>query len=244
MTRIVSLLLIASLGWAQDAPPKPIDFSKVPRGIAKQPRYVAAPLFGLFLFGKQGEKRVWAVLDKSAPDAATYDVLYLDRNADGELGADERYQGAVVAAAGRANFTIGRFRDPASEAVHTEFKLTYNPSSVSFSMRWRGKELTMGLYGPESSTYAKFATSPKDAPVFVPGYDRPLEFEHWMSGTLQRGGVTDFKVFVGHRGSRRGAFCSSDDKFLPAGEYVAATLIYTDVDGKRKRFQAKLTERC
>ena len=207
---------------------------------------MAAPLYGLFLFGKQGEKRVWAVLDKSAPDAKAYDVLYLDRNADGDLtGVDERLKGSVVPSVGRATFAIGKFRDPASEAVHTDFKLTYNPSSVSFSMRWRGKELTMGLYGPESSTYAKFAPTPKDAPVFVPGYDRPLEFEHWLSGTLPRDAVTDFKVFVGHRGSRRGAFCSSDDNFLPAGEYLLATLIYTSsVDGKRKRYQAKLTERC
>jgi hypothetical protein len=102
----------------------------------------------------------------------------------------------------------------------------------------------MGLYGPSSDTYAQFAKSTQKAPVFVPGYDRPLEFEHWMSGTLTRGNTTDFKVFVGHRGDRRGAFCSSDDKYLPRGEDPVATLLYTTVDGKRKRYQAKLTGRC
>jgi len=56
--------------------------------------------------------------------------------------------------------------------------------------------------------------------------------------------VWALKVFVGRRGSKRGAICSSDDKFLPPGEYVQATLIYKAVDGKRKRYEAKLTERC
>ena len=51
-------------------------------------------------------------------------------------------------------------------------------------------------------------------------------------------------VFLGNRGSRRGAFSSTDDKFLPPGEWVLATLIYTDQNGKRQRHAAKLTEKC
>jgi hypothetical protein len=102
----------------------------------------------------------------------------------------------------------------------------------------------MGGYGPTRETYQDFAASPAKAPVFVPGYDRPFEFEHWMSGTFQRGQVTDFKVFVGNRGDRTGAFSCVDQKFLPAGAHLLATLLYRDVEGKRRRHQARLTGRC
>ena len=126
--------------------------------------------------------------------------------------------------------------------MHTDFTLTYRKTSVFYKMRWRGKHVTMGSYGPTSATYAQFTPTPHTAPILVPGHDRPLAFEHWMSGTLTRGKSTYFKVFVGNRGSRRGAFSSTDDKFLEKGEWVSATLLYTDVNGKRQRYAAKLAE--
>ena len=36
----------------------------------------------------------------------------------------------------------------------------------------------------------------------------------------------------------------SGHKFMPKDEYVLATLIYKAKDGKRKRYQVKLTSRC
>ena len=51
-------------------------------------------------------------------------------------------------------------------------------------------------------------------------------------------------MFVGNRGNRTGTFACVDDEFLPKGEYVVATLIYKDEQGKEKRYRAKLTSRC
>jgi hypothetical protein len=61
---------------------------------------------------------------------------------------------------------------------------------------------------------------------------------------LRRGQDTEFKVFVGNRGDRTGAFAAVDDKFLPEGEYAIATLHYTDSAGQPAHAQFDLRERC
>ncbi len=240
---------------------KPIDFAAVPRTIAKAPLVSAAARYGLFLFGANGEKRVWAILDRTAAmgDGPGFDVLYLDRDADGDLteagetvprkaAAAKKNPGAdgagTLAAAADSVFAIGDFVDPATGATHTGFTITWTEASVRFKMQWRGDKLSFGSYGPTRETYAQFAAVPAKAPIFVPGYDRPFQFEHWMSGELQRGQSTDFKVFVGNVGDRRGAFTTVDDKFLPAGEAPTATLLWTDADGKPQQTKWELAERC
>lgn len=228
---------------------KPIDFKKVDRTIRKLPELKAEkPLYGLFLFGVDGETRVWAVLDGKGP--GPYDVLYLDRNADGDLtGKDER-----IAGEGRKGendgqpwpvaFAIGNFQEPGTEVVHTDFTITWMRESIRYRMKWAGGPVTMGCCGPTAETYAHFAPSPKEAPIFVPGTERPFEFEHWMSGTLKRGEEKWFKVFMGNKGDRTGAFSCVDDKFLAADEHVLAQLAYRDGAGKEQRLVAELAERC
>jgi hypothetical protein len=229
---------------------KPIDFKKVDRTIRKLPELKSAkPLYGLFLFGVDGETRVWAVLDASAKDKEGYDVLYLDRNADGDLtGEAEKFAGQVLLGHAESEppvtFTIGDFTEPGSDVVHKGFTVTWMKSSIRYQMKWAGGPVTMGCFGPTSESYVHFGPSPKEAPIFVPGTERPFEFEHWMSGTLARGGVTDFKVFIGNKGDRTGAFTCVDDKFLKAKERVLVQLVCRDAAGKEQRLTAELTERC
>jgi len=225
------------------ADPEPIDFTSVPERPREEAAYLGSPRYGMFLFGAEGRHAMWAVLDQRDPEGEVYDVLHLDLDADGVLGEEgERFEG-VAEGKGRT-FTIGDLRQPGSEAVHTDFEVTWTPDSVRWRMHWRGGPITWGGYGPKRETYAGFSEDPAEATVYVPGFDRPLEFEHWMSDELVAGESKDFKVFVGARGSVRGAFSCGDDEFLPEGEYLLATLIYRDLDGKTQRFQAKLRERC
>jgi hypothetical protein len=233
----------------QAAPSGPIDFATVPRTIGKLPDFQAEkPLYGLFLFGAKGETRVWAVLDKSRADAPAYDVLHLDVNANGDLtDAGERFtrKGTVGA---ESVFTIGRFVQPGTPAeaprVHTDFSITWTSSRVSYRMNWNGGPVTMGCYGPDGESYGNFTADPKTAPILVPGHDLPFQFETWMSGDLARGRENSFKVFVGNRGSVKGAFTTVDDKFLKPDEFVIATLIYKDQTGKEKNVRYELRERC
>jgi hypothetical protein len=226
----------------QATAPAPIDFTKLDRTIARLPELTSEARYGLFLFGQNGEKLVWAALDRT-PGAKTYDTLFLDRDADGDLTEKgERF--AASAASKGSTFKIGDFVDPGTGATHSGFELTWMPESVRFKMQWRGKQVTMGCYGPEGKTSQGFAESPQAAPVFVPGWDRPFTFEHWMSGTLKPGQSTDFKVFVGNRGDRTGTFSCVDDDFVATADSPIATLICMNTSGKEERYSVKLTSRC
>jgi len=247
MPMLLSTLVAVQAALSAAHEPPPIDFAAVPRTIVTQPKYVAAPRYGMFLFEPRGEQRgtqrMWLVLDKSSADAEAYDVLYVDRDGDGVLGEEgERFVG--VAKDGGARFEVGDLTQPGTEVVHTEFVLTWTKASVRYQMLWQGKTKTMGGFGPYRETYASFGDSPAEATLYVPGYDRPLEFEHWMCDKLRVGASTDFKVFVGAKGSSRGAFSCGNEKLLPEGEHAIATLIYTDEDGKEQRVRAELHERC
>ncbi len=230
---------------ASAAAARPIDFARVDRTVGKTPPLTAHARYGLFLFGAAGEKRVWAILDRTADaPGARFDVLYLDRDADGDLAEPGETIRVTGPEGDGEKFAVGNFDDPATGARHTGFTITWTDASVRFTMRWRGGKVTFGGFGPSRDTYAQFAGTPATAPIFVPGQDRPFQFEHWMSGELARGASTDFKVFVGNAGDRRGAFSAVDDEFLPAGEVLVATLLWTDRDGEPRETTFALPERC
>jgi hypothetical protein len=66
------VLLIGGYTGAQEIP----GLGKIERRIAKEPAYNAKqPLYGLYVFGPEAKTRVWAIFDKSRPDATDYDVL-------------------------------------------------------------------------------------------------------------------------------------------------------------------------
>ena len=220
---------------------KPIDFKKVDRTIRKLPDLKAErPLYALFLFGVDGETRVWAVLDKSAKEKEALDVLYLDRNADGDLtGKDERFEGSA-----NGVFSIGDLAEPGTEVVHKDFVIQGAKGTFFYQLKWAGGTVLSGPHGPTGEESAPFGPSPREAPIFLLGTERPFDFEHWMSGTLRRGEATDFKVFIGNKGDRRGAFTCVDDKFLAKGERVLVQLVCSDAAGKERRLTAELLERC
>ena len=233
-------------------PAGPIDFAGVPRTIGGLPELAGPqPLYGLFLFGRSGETRVWAVLDSTDAKARAYDVLHLDLNADGDLtGEGERFAGKVESARGETScrFTIGRFVQPGTPAeaprVHTDFSVTWTPDRVGYRMNWDGGAVTMGAYGPDGETYGTFSARPETAPIFVPGHDHPFQFETWLSRSLRRGRDNEFRVFVGNRGSVTGAFTCVDDRFLRPDEYVIATLLYKDRTSRERSVRYELRERC
>src|SRR5262249_57804632 len=89
--RTKSLLHRAVLGFVLMAILSPpiaggeVDFAKINRSILNQPKYVAQPLYALFLMDAKGRSQHWAVLDKSKIDLPYYDVLYFDLTGAGDL---------------------------------------------------------------------------------------------------------------------------------------------------------------
>lgn len=225
--------------------PRPVDFAAVDRTLGKLPVLNAKqPLYALFLFGPHAETRVWAVLDASAAGVKGHDRLYLDLDGDQDLTEAGECIDAKSLDDESATFELARWRDPATGAVHTNVQVGWGPKRMTYRMNWRGEDVTMGCYGPDADSYGQFGDSPKSAPILVPGWDRPLEFERWFSGTLTRGKPTDFKVFIGNRGGGTGEFTCVEDDFLPADEHPVATLIYTDTAGNEREIRSALTDRC
>jgi hypothetical protein len=74
---LLRLLLVLSLC---SAPAMAADLSKIDRTIAKEPKYQSKPKYCLLVFGPEAKARVWLVLDG--------DVLYVDRNGNGDLTED------------------------------------------------------------------------------------------------------------------------------------------------------------
>lgn len=248
--------LLCCLAVAQDpappAPPRPIDFQKVDRTPPKLPPSKATRQYGIYLFGDDGQHRVWAVLE-SDQGKGPPTRLYFDRNGNGDLteagecidGERVKRDGGELLESTDVKFTLGDYRSPGSDAVHKDFTVTWTAKSgVRFRTLWRGEKVSFGGYGPSRETYAGFGDSPQQAPVFVPGWDRAFQFERWIAEPLKRGGKVDFKVFVGNRGDRVGTFSAVDDEFLAAGEYAVATLFYRTKDGKQATARYDLKERC
>jgi hypothetical protein len=223
------------------------DLSKIPRRLVKEPVYQSQqPLYGLYVFGSQPRTPVWAVFDKSKPDAADYDILYFDRNADGDLtAADERIEGK--AGQNMMRFDIGTFTDPGTGQKHTELSIIRHSGSepmVMLRMKWCDDVLVRGGYAPDVGPYTQFSRTPEAAPVLWPGADGPLSFQFWQMQPLIIGAADDVRVFLGHQGHGPHTFCAVPDTFLPTKVPVLATLIYTDQDGKERRALSELRERC
>jgi hypothetical protein len=77
MKPISSLLFVTLLGVGLGST-SAADLTKIERAIAKEPEYQTKnPKYGLLVFGSDAKVRVWVVLDG--------DVMYLDRNGNGDL---------------------------------------------------------------------------------------------------------------------------------------------------------------
>lgn len=82
MMRTRMPLFLAALVWAAGELGA-ADLRKIDRTIAKEPAYKNKPKYCLLVFGEQAQTRVWLVQDG--------DVLYVDRNCNGDLTEkDER----------------------------------------------------------------------------------------------------------------------------------------------------------
>src|SRR5262245_53093938 len=79
-TFLIALIILSS---AARAPA--VDYAKIDRSLTKEPVYTSkSPSYALLVFGREARLRAWVVLDG--------DVLYLDRNGDGDRTAkDERF---------------------------------------------------------------------------------------------------------------------------------------------------------
>jgi hypothetical protein len=235
-----ALLVCSALVHADERP----DFGKLDRHILKEPVYTCPePLYGLLVFGPKADKKIWMVLDKTKADSDIYDVLYFDRNADGDLTVSDK---RLVANGPPSIFSLHELMDPATGARHTDVdvRVTGDQPTVMVSLKWRGKMKMGGGYPPDPGEYMRLSSKPETAPVVWFQGDGPFRFQRWYVGQLTIGGADDFKVFIGQMGWGRSSFCAFQEHVLPSGEGAQATLIFTDQEGKERRQVCPLKEKC
>ena len=240
MTSLRHLLATAwaatALAAAPAAEPMP-DLAKVDRSVRDEPTFVAKqPLYGLAVFGPKADKPVWLVLDKSEPDAKQYDLLHWGR---------DRYT------AKDGVFTVGDLTDPATGAKHSDVSVRLAKENdeagptVMLRVRWKGDVRFGGGYPQDPKDgYLRFAPTRAAAPVVWVHGDAPFRFQRWYGRELAVGKTEDFKVFLGQPGRGPNTFFAASQHFLPKDEWVKATLIYTDTDGKERRVVCELKVRC
>src|SRR5215475_2825826 len=78
MTRTWGLVLVVVLSLGPAHAGELVDLTKVDRVIAKEPKYQNQPRYALLVFGPKADRRAWLVMDGE-------DVLYVDRNGNGDL---------------------------------------------------------------------------------------------------------------------------------------------------------------
>ncbi len=158
----VALLTVHLPGYAA-------DLSKIDRTIGKEPAYETKPKYCLVVFGPEAKTRVWLVLDG--------DVLYADRNGDGDLTAkDERlpkthslqeaFQAGTILAHNGESFSLKVEVKPGREGQETSYKI--------FSSPQKGK----GFY-QRTDGVLLFADKPREAPIVHFGGPLTLTILDW-----------------------------------------------------------------
>ena len=247
------MLLLAL--WLQDF--VDVDAAKLDRAIAKEPAYVAEPRYALFIFDPAGKFRVWCVLDKSKKDLGAYDVVYFDRNGNGDLTeAGEKFTGKfdesedAVARGLAIDVRLGDLPVPGSDLVHTDLRIATVPKKdrkgVWFQMKYGGKVEVSGGNGPSGGIDTTvYGATPKEAPVLRPTILGPMAFALWCGDELEIGGSAHLSLLVGNAGSGRDTLMSLSEDFLDLKtETIRATLVATDVDGKEVRVPCEIKRHC
>ena len=246
--RLLALLLACA---ADD-----VDLAKIERKIAKEPKYVAAPRYALFVLDEEARFRCWAVFDKSTPDAPYYDVLYFDRNGNGDLTEPaERFAGkrdAAMADAGLEMLVkVGDVPVPGTERVHRGLRFSTSPkkgrTGFWFDFRWDGKTQVSGSYGPVGLDTAEFAESAATAAILHPDPNATLSFGLWMESPVKIpvGGEAHLNVIAGHAGLGPNSLAVVDENFINLDrDELLATVVAKDAQGKEIETTTRIKKHC
>ncbi len=235
----------------------PLDFDRLERKIEKEPKYKVQPLYALFVFGPEAKTRIWAVLDKSNTMYDFYDVLYFDRNGDGDLTQDgERIEGTFNEAGSAAGLGlvlhIGDLAVPGTELVHKKLIVStirkVDRTGIWFQMRYDGKTtVSGGIQCNGSST--SWGKTIEEAPVLRPTIRGRLSFGFYGWGRekieLKIGERKDVHLVLGNRGSGSDTLCSVDEDFLSSRtDRIKYTIIAKNKRGKEVTSKGTITGHC
>src|SRR5262245_52708902 len=217
---LLVLTLVGSFLSAQAA-----DLTKIDRTIAKEPGYQSKPEYCLLVFGPEAKERVWLVIDG--------DVLYVDRNGNGDLTEtgkkveavkiDEHclFRAGSVKPGAREYPDLNVTRDRIGEGLaplqpeHYQKLLRQNPQSYCYGVGLQVENpLSRGKPGgpdrmtqsasSDSRGFLHFAETPQEAPIVY--FDGPWTMDFHNRPNLCTGDVIDLATGVGTKGLGTGTF--------------------------------------
>jgi hypothetical protein len=179
------------------------DLTRIPRTIAREPAYKSRPSYCLLAFGAEAGTRVWLVRDG--------DLLYVDRNGDGDLtGPGARLEGEKRPDG--IKWRVGDVREREVKTVHKDLLVWFHRGAYTVHLRTAdGFHLEAG----NEMGRLHFAARPEDAPIvhlagpltflLAKNREKPLEF---VAGKEEH-----FIVLIGTPGLGEGAsaYGFSDD---------------------------------
>jgi hypothetical protein len=251
----------ASAGGAFPYPYVEVDYSQVqvPRQLALLAKKSAGvdPRYAMFVLDLAGKYHVWAIADKSTPQAPFYDLLYFDLDGDGDpTEVGECFVGKHdpdgAAAGVEMTIRIPFIQVPGTMLVHRDFMLSTSPKSDRtgfwFRIQWNGVQRMSGGYGLTGLDTTTWSKSPEEAPIFRPCPLGPLSFATWGTSRdiiLPAGGARKLNVIVGNAGSGPNTLSVVDEHFLDLErDELLVTVIATDAQGQTLSETSRIREHC
>jgi hypothetical protein len=198
MTLGKSLLPLCVLGLLGSPLPAK-DLAKINRTIAREPGYRSTPKYCLLAFGPEAKTRVWLVLDG--------DVLYVDRNANGDLTeAGERIIADTTGGTldGSRHYQVPEIAEKGTPLKHA-LRVTL-PRPAPDQACDLGLVVTLGDQRTQfSDNELRCSDRPGNAPVVH--FNGPLTLRLGDDQVLARGmKPTELRVEIGTPGLGKGAF--------------------------------------
>ena len=232
------------------------DLGKIDRSIRREPSYKGSPEYCLLVFGPKASSRVWLVQDG--------DLLYVDRNGNGDLTEPGKRVAGRVEAFGLRVFNAGDLQD--GSLTHkdlTIYQMTAPPSpgrksaaadastwSVSVTAERSGDDHRLlpqrlsYIAGRDRNGSLAFAARPQDAPVIHFNGDLTLAFRNDATPfVIGRG--RNFAIGVGTAGTGPGTWAFLNyASTIPSAAHPVAEITFPMVGQKPSQERFELTGRC
>jgi hypothetical protein len=227
----LACLLFAVLAAAAPA----ADLAKVDRAIRKEPAYRGKPKYCLLVFGPQARTNVWLVLDGN--------VLYVDRNGNGDLTEKGECVAGKPDATGVLVFAAGDIRERGGRTKHTGLEVRQEGDGWTVRIRLKGKwEQSAWLDGTGT---CRFAARPRAAPVIA--FHGPLTLAPAdVSPLIHNGKVNTLPAVLGTWGVGDGLFAALENAMVPADLHPTAVIDFPSkrAGGKPIRVRVPMNLRC
>jgi hypothetical protein len=259
------------LGWVHLAlgltafPVAAADLTRIDRTIRKEPVYQSKPEYCLLVFGPEARDRAWLVIDG--------DVLYVDRNGNGDLTEANKkvkaikikdyhlFRAGTIKLGSREYPDLNVSRDRLGEGAvplqpeHYKKLIEKNPVAYTYAVAIQVENpLSLGKPGgPDRMTQSassdshgllQFTDNPQEAPIVY--FDGPWSMDLHNRPILQAGNVIDLQSGVGTRGLGTGTFAFIIFALIPPGARPQAEFDFPPKTPGQKaiHFEFEIPNRC